>query len=199
MSSPGSQLHTRVGEVVESSSQVFTAQCYQLYQAPPLGTLVKTLSPDIYGVVSHISTGSLYSGRPVVARGEEEESEEDIYRSNPQLARLLCTRFDAAIAGYQTDGRVEQALPPLPPHIHGFVYQCEPGEIRSFAQHLRFLRLLLGPSFPTGDDVAAAFLLQASATCDDSRGFLVHAGKALAAELSTELPRLNALLRRISQ
>ncbi len=59
---------TRVGEVVRSATQSFTAQCYRLYESPPLGTLVKTTDPDIYGVVGHISTESLYPGRPVTPR-----------------------------------------------------------------------------------------------------------------------------------
>ncbi|GIT02261.1 MAG: hypothetical protein CM1200mP27_08860 [Chloroflexota bacterium] len=42
----------RVGEVVESTSTSFIAQCYQLDGAPGLGALVRTDSPDIYGVVA---------------------------------------------------------------------------------------------------------------------------------------------------
>ena len=35
----------RVGEVVESASHGFTAQCYRLYESPPLGALVRTEAP----------------------------------------------------------------------------------------------------------------------------------------------------------
>ena len=187
----------RVGEVVESASQSFTAQCYRLYQAPPLGTLVKTSSPEIYAVVSHVSTESLYSGRPVIARGEEEESEEAVYRSNPQLDRLLCTRFEAMMVGHD-DGDLKQALPPLPPHIHSFVYHCDANEIETFTKCTDFLRLLLTSPTPAGDEVVAACLIQASKAHTNRQGFLVQAGKALAPELANQLPRLNALLRRIS-
>ena len=107
----------RVGEVVESASDRFSAQCYRLYESPPLGSFVRTEAPmpsdggprseegpsDIYAVVCRVSTQSIDPGRPVIARGELEESEEDIYHSNPQLARLLCTRFDAVIVGHGHD------------------------------------------------------------------------------------------------
>ena len=198
MASPGVQLAPRVGEIVESDSQHFTAQCYRLYQGPPLGALVKTCSPDIYGVVSHISTGPLYTGRPVLPRGQEEETEEDIYRSHPQLDRLLCTRFQAVVVGYTAEDRVQQALPPFPPHIHAFVQHCPPDEVASFTQRMDYLRLLLSAPATPGDEVVAACLLQASSCHEHRQAFLLKAGKALASVLASELPRLNALLRRIS-
>ena len=33
---------SRVGEVIEACTTDFVAQCYELYQSPPLGSLVKT-------------------------------------------------------------------------------------------------------------------------------------------------------------
>ena len=89
----------RVGEVVESTSTSFIAQCYQLDGAPGLGALVRTDSPDIYGVVGSVTTEPLDSARPVLARGEDADTEEDVIRANPQLARLLTSRFQVLIAG----------------------------------------------------------------------------------------------------
>ena len=50
----------RVGEVVEASTTDFVAQCYELYELPPLGSLVKTREQDVaqFGIVS---------GRPPLA------------------------------------------------------------------------------------------------------------------------------------
>ena len=111
-SSKGEVVLPRIGEVVESASERFVAQCYQLYQSPSLGAFVRTdaapraggeFEPSsIYAVVCGVSTQALDPGRPVVARGEEEATEEDVYRSNPQLMRLLCTRFEALIVGTAT-------------------------------------------------------------------------------------------------
>ena len=107
----------RVGEVVESTSTSFVAQCYQLDGAPALGGLVRTDSPDIYGVVGRVTTEPLDSARPVLARGEDAGSEADVIRDNPQLARLLTSRFEVFIAGHVEDGVIRQYLPPRPPRI----------------------------------------------------------------------------------
>ena len=195
----------RIGEVVEAASQQFTAQCYQLYQSPPLGAFVRTGGggeySDIFAVVYSVSTQSLDPGRPVVARGEAEDTEEDIYRSNPQLARLLCTRFESLIVGHGDGADFNQYLPALPPRIHAFVHTCTPEDVRRFVRCLDFVSLLLHSS-PVGrgmaDDVASACLRQASVYLEEPRSFLVEAGKALAIQLSGDLPRLNSILKRLS-
>ena len=205
----------RVGEVVESASHCYTAQCYRLYEAPPLGAFIRTgpapgggAGPGgddrparTYAVVYGVSTGSLDPGRPVVARGEYEDSEEDVYRSNPQISRLLSTRFEAAIVGHSNGAAFVPYLPPLPPRIHSFVYPCVPGEVVQVTGSSDFLRLLVESS-PAGrgvtDEVIAACLRQAGAQREDPRSFLVPAGKALAVYLSGDLTRLNSILRRLS-
>ena len=68
--------------------------------APALGELVRTDLPEIYGVVGTVTTEPLDSARPVLARGEAAVSEGDIIRDNPQLSRLLTSRFEVFIAGY---------------------------------------------------------------------------------------------------
>ena len=198
MSQRVAQTSRRVGEVVESATDRCTVQCYQLYQAPPLGTLVMTRSPEVYGVVSRISTESLYPGRPVVARGEDEETEEDIYRSNPQLIRLLCTRFEARVLGYGQNQAVRHGLPPIPPPVHAFAHRCDEQEVREFTQNLDFLPLLLEGQPTWADEIAGALLVRAADAHPDRHDFLLTAGKALAARLSSDLPRLDGILRRIS-
>src|SRR4030042_6585111 len=86
---------SKIAEVIEASSAEFTAQCYKLDQAPPLGSLVKTQDRpgDIYGVIYNVETHSLEPGRRVVARGQNLEAEEEIFTANPQLYRLLTTDF----------------------------------------------------------------------------------------------------------
>ena len=96
------------------------------------------------------------------------------------------------------DGVLRQGLPPLPPHIHSFVYRCHRSETEAFTRRLDFLRLLLTGAGPAADEVVTACLVQVAAANPDRRGFLVRAGKMLASELAGELPRLNALLGRIS-
>lgn len=122
-------------------------------------------------------------------------------RAIPQLERLLATRFEVLIVGHGTGSVVNQYLPALPPRIHAFVYSSTPDEVVSFTRSLDFLSLLVHSS-PAGrgitDEVVAACLRQASGHVAEPRGFLVRAGKALAAQLAGDMPRLNAILRRLS-
>jgi len=189
----------RLGEVVEASTVEFTTQCYRLYEAPPLGSLVRCGDEDsIYGIVFESSTSSMDPARRPIARGEGEESEEAVYRSNPQLTRLLLTEFRALVVGHASDGQVRRYLAPAPPRIYSFVYPCGDEELREFSGSLDFLSILLSAPIAAQDEVVAAFLRQASASHADRKGFLVESGRALAGQLSGQLQRLNNILRRLS-
>ena len=188
----------RVGEVVEAASTSFVAQCYRLNEAPPLGSLVQTGSPLVYGVVYRIATEPLDASRPVLARGEDAGSEEEIFSNNPQLARLLTTRFEALITGHSVDGRFKHFLPPLPPGVHSFVYLCSAEEVVRFTNRFDFLSLVLGSGLPVADEVAGACLRSAACAHSDGPDFLTQASAALATQLASEVPRLNSILRRIA-
>ena len=189
----------RIAEVIESATERFTAQCYRLYEAPPLGTLVRAGGEaPVYGVVASIATTSLDPGRRVIARGAEEATEEDVYRSNPQLERLLRTDFQATVVGHSANGTVRHGLPPLPPHIHAFVFTCLPKEVCQFTEDLDFLSLLIGQGTGVADEVAAAYLRQAATAHQDAEAFLVRAGRELATLLGGDIQRLNAILRRLA-
>ena len=190
----------KIAEVVEASTTGFTAQCYELYQAPPFGSLVKTADPpiEIYGVIYDAATTSIDPGRRPVARGREETEEEGIYRTNPQLTKLFRTDFSALVVGHREQDEIHHYLPPRPARIHGFVYLCETEEVQQFSQSLNFLTLLLAAQGKAPvEELIAACLRHASQAHADRRAFLVAAGKELAAALSGELHRLNTILRRI--
>lgn len=190
----------RIGEVIEASTQEFLAQSYELHQAPPFGSLVK-VGPgegEIYGVVYHVTTRSIEPGRQPLAWGRDEEREEDVYRRNPQLEKLLRTEFQTLILGFSRGGQVCRYLPPSPPRVHSFVYPCSNQEVGAFTAFLDFLPFLLsnrGLAYP--DELVAALLRQAYEARSKDQTFLVAAGKELAILLSKEPQRLNALLRRI--
>ena len=185
----------RVAEVVEAASAAFIAQCYALDGAPPLGALVRTGDPPTYGVVCNIESGPLDAGPRVTARGHGEESEEALYRSNPQLERLLVTRLEARIVGYGSDEVMRQGLPSLPPRLHAFVYVCTPEEVREFTRLFAFLHLLAVLPPPAGDEVVTACLRRAASVHPEPEAFLMAAGQALASEMSDDVRRLNILLR----
>ena len=196
------ELAERVGEVIEASTIEFVAQCYELYQSPPLGSLVKTidLPVELYGIVYHATTTSLEPGRRPIARGKDEASEEEIYRSSPQLLKLLRTEFSALVVGYRENEKLYRYLPPKPARIHGFVHRCHPDEVREFSQSFDFLNILLNAHVPvSAEELVAASLRQMSQVYEDPHAFLVAAGKELAILLSGEFNRLKAILGRLRQ
>ncbi len=194
MNSDNGQTGDKVAEVVEATSTTFTAQCYTLYGAPPLGALIRAGDPPVYAVVHNLTTAALDPGRRAVARGAEEATEDDVYRSNPQLARLLATHLEALVVGYADGDRLRQSLPPAPPRIHAFVHAPSDDEVVRFTDRLDFLRLLVRAPVPAIDEVLGACLGLVAACHADPEGFMVRAGQALAGELSTDVVRLNAVL-----
>ena len=192
----------RVGEVIEASTTEFVAQCYELYQLPPLGSLVKTRdeSVELYGIVYNATTTSLEPGRRPIARGKDEASEEAIYQSSPQLLKLLRSEFGALVVGHKQGDKLHHYLPPQPARIHSFVYRCEPEEVKEFSQSFDFLNVLINTRLPVSvEELVAASLRQMSQVHEDPHRFLVAAGKELAILLSGEFNRLKAILGRIKQ
>lgn len=197
----------KIGEVIEASTSEFTAQCYELHQPPPFGSLVKTREGDveIYGVVLRAATTSIEPGRRPIARGRDEEEEEDIYRSSPQLEKLLRTDFTALVVGHE-DGmggvetekgeKLHHYLPPRPARIHSFVYLCDLEESARFSQSLDFLSILVGAG-GQADELIAASLRYAAAAYQEPRDFLTRAGREVAVLLGGETNRLTTILRRI--
>ncbi len=186
----------RVGEVIEAGTTQFVAQSYELYELPPLGSLVKT--GDIYGIVGHAQTTSIEPNRRPIARGKDETSEEEIYRSSPQLAKLLRSEFGVVVVGHRDGDRLCQYLPPGPARIHAFVCLCPPEEVREFSQSLAFLNILLNASLPVpADELMGAALRRMSRVHEDSQAFLIAAGKELAGLLSHDFIQLKSVLGRL--
>lgn len=188
----------KIGEIIEASTGEFMAQCYELHQPPPFGSLVKTREGqmEVYGVVCTAATTSIEPGRRPIARGSEEADEEDIYRSSPQLAKLLRTDFSALVVGHREGEKINHYLPPRPARIHSFAYLCDAEEVEKFSQSFDFLSILVGAG-GQADELIAATLRQAAAAHQDPRDFLIRAGKELAVLLGGESTRLNTILRRI--
>lgn len=191
----------RLGEVIEASTTEFTTQCYELYNAPPLGSLVRCGNLStlgiVYGIVFEVVTRSLDPSRRPIARGRNVDSESAIYNENPQLRRLLTTEFRARTVGHRVTESLRRWLAPLPPKIHSFVQLCQGDELQEFSHSLEFVPTLLSAPTTATDDVLAAFLVQASTTHSQPESFLIDAGKQLTPLLGGQLQRLNNLLRRL--
>ncbi len=194
------ELTDRAGEVIEASTTDFVAQCYELYESPPLGSLVKTTDQSVeqYGIVYNATTASIEPGRRPIARGRDETSEEEIYSSSPQLLKLLRTEFSAVVVGYRENDKLFHYLPPKPVRIHSFVYQCQPEEVKIFSQSFNFLNILVNSHLPVSvEELVAASLRRISQVSEDPHVFLVAAGKELAVLLGAEFNRLKAILSRL--
>ena len=187
----------RVAEVTASHSQRVEAQCYTAHAAPPLGSLVRIGSPPIYAVVVEVRHEPLDPTRPLAPRGADLETEEELYASNPQLAAVLATRFSATIVGYQEGSAVCVGLPSLPPQLHSFVFVSDAADLARVAADFGWLRMLLEDRSPVSDAAISNLLRQAANHRNDSRNFLLGAGKALAEELSGDPHRMRSLLREV--
>ena len=189
---------TRLGEVVETATTTFVAQCYQLYGAPHLGTLVKAGGPyPAYGIVHEVSTQGVDPSRRPVARGVDEATEEDVYRSNPQLSLLLRTDFSAVIVGHSAgEDALRYHLPPAPPPIYAFVHACGVEEVQLFTANPAFLRPLATSSIPALEEVVAACLRYVASVQEDPEGFLTVVGKQLAGFFPGDYRRVEAILQR---
>ena len=194
------ELSDRVGEVIEASTTDFVAECYQLYELPPLGSLVSVgdTSAETFGIVYHATTTSVDPGRRPIARGKDAASEAEIYQSSPQLLQLLRSEFCVLAVGHRLDGRLYHYLPPQPARVHSFVHLCLPQEVQNFSQSFAFLNILVNAHLPVpADELIAACLRQMSQTHEDRHSFLVAAGKELAVMLSGQFDKLKAILERI--
>ena len=190
----------KIGEVIETQTTDFTAQCYELYGLPPLGSLVKTRDQDteLYGVVASAATTSFEPGRRPIARGKDEVSEEAIYLANPQLSKLLRSEFSVLVVGHKADDKINHYLPPKPARIHAFVYPASPDEVRDFSRSFGFLSILTNTNLPVAtEEIIAASLREMGRAYEDPHPFLVAAGKELAVLLGGEFNRLKSILGRI--
>ncbi len=188
----------RVAEVTVSHSQRIEAQCYELHGAPPLGALLRVGSPPVYAVVREIWHEPLDPSRPLAPRGSSFESEDEIYAANPQLSAMLTTRFAGTVVGYLGRLTVQFGLPAQPPNLHAFVFTCDADETTAFASDLGWVRLFLSDGSPAADSALAGFLRQAAVRITDRQAFLLRAGRTLAAELSRDPQRLQAILREMT-
>jgi hypothetical protein len=191
----------RAGEVIEACTTDFVAQCYELHQSPPLGSLVKTGGGDscqcLYGIVYNSLTSGIEPGRRPLARGKDESNEEEIYRSSPQLLKLLKSDFEVLVVGHKKDDFIFQYLPPQPARLHSFVHLCNPNEVKQFSRSFDFLNILIKSHLEiTVEELVGSALRRMSQVYGiEKRAFLVSAGKELASLLSADYGQLKAILK----
>lgn len=188
----------RLGEVIAVTSSTFMAESYTLHTAPTYGSLVRVGGPDgqrFYGLCYGVTTQSIEPGRPVMAWGHDEETEDNILRHQPQLAHLLHTTWECLLVGDAEGGTTgpTQRIPPRPPRVHSFVYTVPADEARLFYQRVDYLRFLLRSSVPSVDDLVAASVGHAACYGRD-RTVLIEAARLIARLLAHDHQRLMAIL-----
>ena len=195
----------RIGEIIESSTTSFTAGAYALLEAPPFGALVRAQSrvegQAVYGLVYEIRTGSKEPGGRATVRGRSYSGrdlyDDEIYQEHPDLAEVLQTEFSAITVGYVEDERIYQYLPPQPPPVHYSVYECALPELAHFSAETNFFRTVLFAFQIPSDELLCAAIRTAARAHNDSRAYLVRAGREVASLLKDDYDRLTAILRRI--
>jgi len=192
-----------IAEVIESSTRQFVAEVYEDMEAPAFGSWVCVEGEGqnmLFGLVSHVETGSYDSNREAVALGlsSEERAEE-----MPMVQELLRTTVRAQVlACRDREGHVHQTLPPHPPDIHDFVHRCADEHVRALGAPFDFLRTLVehpDPDVPV-DDLLVAVLrrtYEANGAEHGGREALVTAGRALSRLLDDDHERLQSILRRV--
>lgn len=201
-----SQAETLVGEVVETSLTVYTAQAYRLDDPPPFGGLVRVKDRsgqcEIYGTVYHSATGGLDPGRRAAARGggQSAANDEQVYTENPQLSRLLKTEFAVLVLGTckpSQSQRFSYIFPEYPPPLHYSVALCPDSVLVSFSEEKNYLRTVLEASQVPAEELVAAMLRRgAKARGSAGRAFLVESLRYLARQLKQDYDRFKTIVEK---
>jgi hypothetical protein len=197
----------RIGEVIASSTRHVTAEVLGNQDPPDFGTWIQIERPDglvLFGLVSHVETGSVHPNRQATAFGK---TQEELRREMPQVLELLRTTFDAQMLAYRDttvfDGKILQTLPPRPARLHDMVYVCPHETVCALGKPFDYLRTLA--RYPDqavpADDLIVAVLRHAYAAHGggtDGRRVLLDAGRTLSRLLNDDHERLQSILRRVA-
>ena len=130
-------------EIMESSLQSFTGQCWEWDVIPAFGSLVGTTvgAQTLIGVVTSIETKT---DDPVRYPFAYKKTEEELRRDHPHIFEFLKTTFSVTIMGYHegTTDTIYYVTPPKPAPIHGFIAHPSPPLIHAFFARPDYLYVL---------------------------------------------------------
>ncbi len=154
---------TACAEIVESSLQIFTGQCWRWNSIPPFGSLVVVTeqSRTIFGIVYQIQTGSM---DPMRYPFPYQKTHEELLAEQPQIFEFLKTTFSCVALGYKEQEKLTFLMPPEPPKIHSFIAPASPEQTKLFVAQNGYLPLLFQAqaSLPSLDELLLAFLKKQS-------------------------------------
>ncbi len=216
------ELGTHIGEVIETSTTEFVAQCLEpedlnFPSMPPFGSWVKSFDEEsgnkIFAVVTNVTTSPIDSVHKARALGL---SLAELRQQQPQIFAMLKTEFRAAIVGFETppdsqhngltpwEGKIYQYLPPRPPQIHQAVYACSVREVTRFTESPDFLRVLLKVQNAPLESLIAASLRESYRlrhlhldTSNTARRWLIQTGRTLSVLLKNDYDSLKYILSQV--
>jgi hypothetical protein len=188
-------------EVIESQLSHFTAQCWQWNRYPTFGGLVcvSDASKTVFGIVTHIQTGSIDPTRTPFAY---QKTEAELMAEQPQIFEFLKTAFTVHIVGHlctTSPNTIRYQLAPTPCSIHAFVGQCPTEQAQAFFSRTDYVQLLFANAHTI---LNLDELLLATITYRASLGPLTHEElddfcQAFTILTGNDYRRLKLLLQRI--
>ena len=190
-----------IAEIIESSTKSIIVQCYELYQAPKLGTLIKTQDdPSIIGIVYNVFTEPLDPSRRPIARGPFQNEPEKLYEENPHLSLLFRTQAQIFILGHVDQmNSYSYELPLLPAKIHTGICLLNQEEVASFTKTRVFLELLIEGLDIITDEIFSISIRRISGYHSDPEKFLYDTGKDVANNFPHDQQKLISLLRKLGR
>jgi hypothetical protein len=191
-------MEIEVGRIIRSSTTRFAVGCQVLQpQVPAFGMLVKAragVDDEVYGLIHDVRMEDDPFVRQMAATaGVGQEYIEDQRRN-----RQVPIEVGVLVVGHRCAGNVYHCLPPQPPLSLDVIHTCAPDELVAFTGRFDYFRLVLdNRDLPADELLAANLRYAAEARGAGGRDFLLDAGRELARLLAMDLPRLDAVLRRI--
>ncbi|MDP7544629.1 MAG: hypothetical protein QGG31_02550 [Anaerolineales bacterium] len=189
-----------IGRLLRSATTGFTFGCSVPEPEVPLfGDFVKAPAQggqsEVIGLIHDIVIEDDPFVRQLIAAPDLPEA----YIQDQRQNRQVPIEVSVLAIGYRNGGAVFHALPPQPPVTLDYIQRCPPDEIVTVTGSHDYFALIMNAADAPADQLLAAALQRAArARPPEERGFfLLRAGKELARLLPHDLPRLDALLRRI--
>jgi len=185
--------------VLRASTAGFAVGCRVLEPVmPQFGDFVKVASINalnIIGIIYDVQVHDDPSIRQLILADDLEPAVILDQRQN----RLVPIEMSVLAVGYQRDQAFIQNLPPHPPISLDELYPCTAEEIVGFTERLDYMRLILKTRQIPTDELLIANLTQAVAhyAPERRRTFLLDAAREIARQLSSDLIRLDNILRQI--
>jgi hypothetical protein len=191
-------MEIEVGRIIRSSTTRFAVGCQVLRpQVPVFGSLVKVSAlgdDEIYGLIHDVCM----EDDPFIRQMAATEGLPAEYIEDQRRNRQVPIEVGVLVVGHRHAGTIHHRLPPQPPLSLDVIHTCTPDELVAFTERFDYFRLVLDNHDLPADELLAASLRYAAEARDVAGGdFLVDAGRELARLLAADLPRLDAILRRI--